>query len=512
MNRGSEMDGGALHPLVMTYDFGTTSLKAALVDRVGRIVAHATAGYPLFQPRVGWAEQNPRLLWEAGAEAGRRALEQSGLSCDAVRSTVFVAPWKGIIPVGGNGDVLRDAMIWMDSRATDEADELNKRAEEFIGTGQEYWPRLMWLKRHEPELWETSQWIMGVNTYLKWMATGAVVTEPSDDFIRSERPSLHGRYQKILAAAGLADDIAKFPPSTAAGEIVGHLTEPAAAHLGLAAGIPVFGGFGDLPAVTAGANALVSGATHIYLGTSSWLLCVLEADEKIESPLRVTLNRRYDGALYCLQSACLAFDWIVDQVYGLERAVRGDAFLDFVNAQVAEIPPGSNSLLATHWLTGELPPFSKQAKGVYLNLTTVHDRRHMVRAMMESICYSHRMSIQWFESQARGRLDEIKVVGGGASSPVWMQMLADVLGRTVVVPDAPRFVGAVGAYRCTLSADDQLALDLQADRCSKRYEPQAGAGAVYDRLYKTYRKIHPALLEIFTSLNGDSEEGDGLLP
>ena len=87
-----------------------------------------------------------------------------------------------------------------------------------------------------------------------------------------------------------------------------------------------------------------------------------------------------------------------------------------------------------------------------------------------------------------------------------MQMLADVLGRTVVVPHAPRFIGAVGAYRCTLELADQLALDPQADGCSKRYEPQAGAGAVYDRLYKTYRQIHPALLEIFTSLNGQSEE------
>ena len=291
------MDGDALHPLVMTYDFGTTSLKAALVDKAGRIIAHANECYPLFQPRVGWAEQSPRLLWEAGAQAGRRALEQGGLSRDAVRSIVFVAPWKGIIPVSGNGDVLRDAMIWMDSRATDEADKLNERAEEFIGTGQEYWPRLMWLKHHEPELWEASQWIMGVNTYLKWMATGAIVTEPSDDFIRSERPSLRSRYQRILAAAGLTDDIAKFPPTTAAGDIVGHLTEPAAAHLGLTAGIPVFGGFRDLPAVTAGANALVSGATHIYPGTSSWLLCVIEADEKIASSLRVTLDRRYDGAL-----------------------------------------------------------------------------------------------------------------------------------------------------------------------------------------------------------------------
>jgi xylulokinase len=238
------------------------------------------------------------------------------------------------------------------------------------------------------------------------------------------------------------------------------------------------------------------------------LLCVLEADEAIESSLRVTLDQRYDGAVYGLQSACLAFDWIVEQVYGLERPKRGNAFLDFVNGQVAEIAPGSGNLLATHWLTGELPPFSKNAKGVYLNLTTVHDRRHMVRAMMESICYSHRMSVEWFESQARGRLDEIRVVGGGASSSVWMQMLADVLGRTVLVPDAPRFVGAVGAYRCTLSANGERALDPQAGEC-KRYEPQAKAGAVYDRLYKTYREIHPALLNIFESLNGQSGEQDG---
>jgi xylulokinase len=231
---------------------------------------------------------------------------------------------------------------------------------------------------------------------------------------------------------------------------------------------------------------------------------VLEADETIESSLRVTLNRRFDGAVYGLQSACLAFDWIVEQVYGLEKAQRGEEFLDFVNAQVAEIEPGSGNLLATHWLTGELYPFSKNAKGVYLNLTTVHDRRHMVRAMMESICYSHRVSVEWFGSQGRERLDEIRVVGGGASSSVWMQMLADVLGRTVLVPEAPRFVGAVGAYRCTLGANG-AALDPQAGAC-KRYEPQAKARAVYDRLYKTYRKIHPALLNIFESLNGQGGE------
>jgi xylulokinase len=236
---------------------------------------------------------------------------------------------------------------------------------------------------------------------------------------------------------------------------------------------------------------------------------VLEAEETIECSLRVTLDHRYDGAVYALQSACLAFDWIVEQVYGLEKARQGEGFFDFVNAQVGGIAPGSGNLLATHWLTGELRPFSKNAKGVYLNLTTIHDRRHMVRAMMESICYSHRMSVEWFESQAGRRLDEIRVVGGGACSSVWMQMLADVLGRTVLVPDAPRFVGAIGAYRCTLGANGGRASNPPAVEC-ERYEPQAKARAVYDRLYKTYREIHPALLNIFESLNGQRGEQDGL--
>ena len=386
------------------------------------------------------------------ARAGARALEQAGLRGDVVRSVVFVAPWKGIIPVGVDGDVLRNAIIWMDSRAAAEAERLNEarrgvrryRSGILATADVAQAPRTGTLGRRAGDHRR--------NTYLKWMATGVVATEPSDDFISSDRPSLQARYRKFSTRPGSTQDIAKFPPSTAAGDIVGPLTEAAAAHLGLPAGVPVFGGFGDLPAITSGANALVAGATHIYLGTSSWLLCVLEANEKLESPLRVTLNSRYDGAIFCLQSACLAFDWIVEQIYGRERAERGDAFLDFVNEQVAQVGPGAENLLATHWLTGELPPFSKNAKGVFLNLTPVHDRRHMVRAMMESICYSHRMSIEWFESQAARRLDDIRVVGGGACSGVWMQMLADVLGRTIVVPDAPRFVGAIGAYRCTLGS------------------------------------------------------------
>lgn len=497
------MNGDASRSMVIAYDFGTTSVKAALFDATGRIVAHANEGLPLFQRRPGWAEQDPRLLWKAGGSAGRRVLEQSAIQPEAIGSVVFVAPWKAIIPVDDHRNVLKDAMIWMDSRATAQAEILNQGAGHFIGTGQEYWPRLMWLKEHEPEIWQASRWIMGLTTYLKWMATDAVATEPSDDFIRSDRPSLHRRFQKILTAADLVGDIDKFPPSKAANEVVGHLTQAAAAHLGLQSGIPVYGGFGDLPAITAGAGPLVPGATHIYFGTSSWFACVVEPEDGIETPLRFTLDHRYDGAVYPLQTGCLAFDWIVDQVYRVEKDQLGSAFLDYVNAQVAEVAPGSESLLATHWLIGELPPLSKSAKGVYINLTPGHDRRHMVRAMMESICYSHRASIERFELQAHRRLDEIVVVGGGASSPVWMQMLADVLGRTVLVPEAPRLAGAVGAYLCTRGLDGR-SLAPEADSPppqSTKYLPIPENSIVYDRLHGIYGKIHAALIDIFQSLN-----------
>ncbi len=505
MGNGMEEDPQAPPGLTMTYDFGTTSLKAALIDVQGTILSHSSMTYPLVQARTGWAEQDPSLLWDVGAQAGKQALDRAGIAAAAVDSIVFVSPWKAIIPVGHDGTILRDAMIWMDGRAVEEARLLNERLGEFVGTGQEYWPRLMWLKRHQPETWNAARWIMGMTTYLKWMATGVVVTEPADDFMRSDRPALAERYERILTAAGLVEDLDKFPLSASPSALVGSLTEAAARHLELRPGISVYGGFGDLPAITLGAGPVEPGATHVYLGTSSWFVCVVEAEAALESPLRFTIDRRLDGAAFGLQCGCLAFNWICDQVYAAEKAHQGDAFFDFLDAEIAAVPPGSDNLLATHWLTGELPPFfSKNAKGVYLNLTPLHERRHMVRAMMESLCYSHRLSIEWFEAQRGNRVNEVVAVGGGACSPVWMQMFADVLGRTVLVPEAPRFVGAMGAFRCARPASSPEPNRQGRREAGRRFEPDPDRTKVYDRMVSAYRKIHPALVDLFETLNGNS--------
>ncbi|WBU37982.1 xylulokinase [Homoserinibacter sp. YIM 151385] len=500
----------------MAFDFGTTSLKAAVVETDGGIIAEANARYAFAQPHPGWAEQDPDELWRAACAAGREARSLAGAAPRSIDAVVIVAPWKNIIPVAADGTRLHDAIIWMDGRARAEAAELELALGSTAGgTGQEYWPRLMWLRERMPDVWAGARWLMGLTTYLTWRATGAVVTDPSDDFIRMPPGRDTSSRDRILAAAGLEPDLGRFAEQVPSAREVGRLHPAAAGELGLAPGTRVLSAFGDIPAVTIGAGPLEPGAAHIYFGTSSWLAVVADAREPIEAPLAVAVDAQHDVAVFPLQTGCLAVDWIVEQLYGAEQAHLDDRIHELVNAQIAEIPPGSGNLLATHWLNGELPPLSKSARGVFLGLTTSHDRRHMVRAVMESLCYTHRASIERLEAQTGRRLDEVRVVGGGAVSEVWMQMLADVLRRRVVVPDRPRATGVLGAAICALAAEAHAG-DLaaasrsaaaEAARGSARVlEPDPAAADAYDRMFALSMRIHPALAELFVELDHDPAE------
>lgn len=488
----------------LTFDFGTTSLKTAVV-RDGGILAEDNRSYVIDQPQTGWAEQAPEDLWAAAVEGTTKVLHQLRHRTEPIDAVIFVAPWKAAIPVSEAGDVLNPAIIWLDGRAEAEAQQLNTSLGEFVGTGQEYWPRLMWMKKHRTEVWNQARWIMGLVTFLKWKATGRVATEPSDDFIRSHDPADRERLTRIIDKAGLSEDLEKFAPAGRSTDCVGGLTVSAAVELGLPPATPVFGGFGDLPAITAGSGPVRKGANHIYFGTSSWFVAVEDYQHKTPSPLEFRIDNDFRAALYPQQTGCLAYDWIVHELYGHEKAHLDDAFQDHVNAEVDQVAPGSEGLVATHWLHGELPPLSKKAKGLFLNLTTGHDRRHLVRAMMESLCYGHRDSIERHLLSGGMVDEEIVVVGGGASSTVWMQMLADVLKRTVRVPTNPRYTGVLGAHYCGL-----IGLGERADWTEVRggdsgeqvFVPNPAHADVYDRGFRVYQKLFPNLIEVFEELNG----------
>lgn len=490
---------------VLAFDCGTTALKAVVIDFDGKVICNSKADCDLYQPKPGWAEQDPQQMWDAICRTTREVVAKAGISKSDVGGIVFVAAWKHIIPVDKDGNVLHRSMIWMDARGSDQAARLNEKMGCFVGTGQEYWPRLMWLKENEPEIWQKADKIMGINTFFKWKATGRVVTEPSDDFIHSFNPRLQEYYSKILDAAGLTEDLDKFPAVELSTDVAGKLIPAAAEEMGLEPGVPVFGGFGDLPAITIGTGCCQTGMAHIYFGTSSWLVDVLDDRREDYAPQYFTFDPTHEGGLFALQTGCMAFDWALDQFYHAERQELGDGVYDLVEKDVSQINPGSDNLIATHWLNGELPPLSKNGKAVFFNITSNHDRRHMVRAMMESICYTHRRYLGMYEKANGKKLESVRVVGGGVGSDAWMQMLADILQITVEVPESPRYTGAMGAYYCAMVGLGRLAdynAIYDAVRIQRRFEPQKENAAVYDKLYEIYLQLHPALKGLYDEING----------
>ncbi|WP_413741460.1 xylulokinase [Sodalis sp. RH15] len=491
---------------IMTFDIGTSSLKTALIDEWGKVVAEGGASYPIKQPKNGWAEQDPEVIWKHICETSRVVMRKSSVARDDVHGVVFVAPWKNIICLNNQGEVLRDSIIWMDSRAVVQAERLNKSAGTFVGTGQEYWPRLMWLKENQPEIWQQSNHIVGLNTYFKYRATGNLFTEPSDDFIRSDNPELNDYYQQVLRAADLMDDLDKFPLSRKAQETIGVLTVAAADELGLRGDVPVFGGFGDLVAITWGVGRSQLDDVHLYFGTSSWLVSIIGKRSDLDAPLYFSIDRETQGAVYALQTGCLALDWLADQVYRVERTILESDIYNLISKEAGQIAPGSEGVIAAHWLNGELAPFSQNAKGFFLNLSINHDRRHMARAMMESICFTHRHNLERLHGLSGRLQNHIRVVGGGAVNDVWMQMLADILQIKVQIPEAPRYTGTIGAYYCAAMGLGWLNdLNTMADKVAiqKEFIPNPGNKDVYDNNYRVYMKIHSALKDIHRDLNGE---------
>lgn len=485
----------------VSLDFGTSSLKVAVTDTERGVLGEADREYAIRQPFPAWAEQDPAELWDLAGEACREAVTGSAIPLGDVDAVVIVAPWKAVIPVSADGDVLCDGIIWLDGRASEEAALVSARYGIESPGGQSYWPRLLWLRTHRAEVWQQASWLMGLPTYFKWRATGQVVTDPSDDFFRNPERPLTGLGERLAHDFEFGSDAAKFAPVRPCVDVIGELTEAGGAHLGLNPGTRVVNGFGDLPAVTLGTTGFAENAAHIYLGTSSWLTVVTRGGQSLDAPLSFTFDDSVGGAVFPLQTGMRAYNWITDQVFKDLSPVGTPAYHAEINRQVAEVPAGSENLLATHWLVGELPPLAKSAKGAFINLTANHDRRHMVRAVLESICYTHRRSVEQLSGQHGLELTEVVAVGGGALNDVLMQMLADVLQRDVVVPNGARQAGTRGAHMCAESAIAGAAVPLPHPIEARRFRPDPANAQIYDRMYQLYLKIFPALRSLFAELN-----------
>ena len=487
---------------IASYDIGTSGVKVVLLDMDGNAAGTATAPFRLLRPRPSWAEQVPEEYWSGVCRVTRSVLEKTGIRPGSVKAIVFCTQWKAAIPVSREGKVLHNAVIWLDRRADKEAELINQRLGKpgFLRE-QEYWPRLMWFREQRPEIYEQAETFFEVNSWLRFRASGEKYFDLTNDFLHSPDPEIQAYYDSLADAAGL--DRSKFPPMILPTDQAGVLSAEAASEMGLCPGTPLFGGCGDIPAVTIGSGCAGYGREYLYLGSSGWLGTVYPERRNSVGTLRVSLYPGREISAFGMTSIGLALNWAIDKFYHREQEELGSGIYDLINREAEAVHPGCDGLIATSWVNGEQPPLSKNAGCVYLNARSSHTRGHMILAMMEAVCRMMRWRLETYEEQTGKRPESIRSVGGGACSDPWMQAMADILGVRIEVPKNPQHAGAVGGAYCALIGLGQLRDFSEADEkisAEKVFLPREEYRDLYDRQYIIFREIYPRLRDLFDDL------------
>ena len=487
---------------VLAYDLGTSGVKGALVTMKGELVAACTAAYPLITPNEGWAEQVPEDYWNGVCQVTKQVLAKGQVFPDAVAGIVFGTMWKGIIPIDQHGSVLHDSIIWLDARAGAQARRLNEHFPKASFSASDYWAKLLWLRENRPDVFAQAEIILETNSYLKWKATGEAAMDISNSYVRSFDPALEQFYQDFLAFCDIPQE--KFPRLVSSDALVGHLTQRAAAEMGLVPGIPVFGGNNDIQAVSVGAGCASVGGVHIYFGSSGWTGYTIP---RTTSHHRSPFTEDTDVVLAGIRAVSLSFNWVVRKLYTAEYEAMGDDIFACIDKEVGQIPPGADGVIGLPWFYGGHPSHSNIAsRGCFINLGPTHDRRHMARSIMEGVCFHLKMrtlntKYEWPKI--------FSVVGGGSCSDVWMQILADVMNTPVRVPTNPRHAGAIGTAYSALIGLGECADYREADQriqFERTFLPQPAAVAVYEKNYAAFAQLATALNPIFTLLNTKEAE------
>ncbi|MGZ4208545.1 MAG: xylulokinase [Actinomycetota bacterium] len=493
---------------VIAHDVGTSGNKAVLADEQGTIVGSATAAYPTFYPGPDRAEQDAGNWWRAVCTSTRAVLASAGVDPEQIIAITFSTQMLGIVPMGADGAVLRPPIIWLDARAGEEARALMRRfggphafamvAGAELGA-KDGIPKLMWLRRHEPQEYAAMKCFLDIDGYLLYCATGRMVMEATSASVFGTNLKKDRWLTGIMRYAGL--DPNKFAPIVASTDVVGGLTDAAAAECGLAPGTPVVAGAGDVPAASIGAGAARPGESHLYLGTSGWVAALTARKPRGKHGMAVIASAAPGVHLLLaeMETAGECLSWIAHELY---HDVPTDAAFEAMDSAVARVPAGAHGLLFTPWMYGERVPFQDATvRSAFIGLGVSHTRNDMVRAAYEGVCYHFRLIVESMQHDFGIEMPVLRVVGGGARRDCWMQMLADVTRRSVEVPADPLDAGARGAALIALigvgamRGFDEVSSTVQV---ANRYEPDPTDR--YADLYRIFRETYRSLRGVYHHL------------
>jgi xylulokinase len=509
--------------LYLGIDVGTSGTRALLCDRSGTIRASATAPHTSHLPRPGWSEQDPDEWWRATVASVRSALAQLGRSSDGREQGVVVGiglsgQMHGSVFLDKSDRVIRPAILWNDQRTANECSEIEKRAGgrkkllKLVAnpalTGFTA-PKILWLRKHEPRSFDRARHVLLPKDYVRLRMTGEYATEVSD-----ASGTLLLDVAKRTWCKPLLDkldlDLSLLPACFESDEVSGTVSAVAAGELGVAAGTPVVGGGGDQAAGAVGNGIVKPGVISATMGTSG-VVFAYAGKVQVDPEGRVhTFCHAVRGKWHVMGvvlSAGGSLQWFRNQLGSAEMSEAKERAVDayeLLTAQAAQAPPGSEGLIFLPYLTGERTPHADpDAKGAWIGLTVRHGRAHLVRSVLEGATYAMRDSLEIIKDMGVP-IRQIRLSGGGARSPFWRQMQADVYGQRVVTINAeegPAYGVALlamvgtGAYKSISEACDATI------RVVGQTDPDRPSVSKYNRAYPVYGNLYRALRDEFKTLS-----------
>ncbi|HET7560650.1 MAG TPA: xylulokinase, partial [Limnochordia bacterium] len=446
--------------VVLGIDIGTSATKTLAIDASGRVIARATREYPLLQPQPGWAEQDAEDWWRASRETIRAVMHSADLRGEDVAAIGLSGQMHGSVFLDASGEVVRPPLLWCDVRTSAECRLIeaavggreklveltgNPALEGFTA------PKAVWLREHEPEHFGRVAKLCLPKDYVRFRLTGEIACEVSD-----AAGTLLFDVKRRAWSEPVLDALqiprSWMPPVYESQEVCGRVTGRVAAETGLAAGTPVVGGGADNTCGALGAGIVAPGRVLASIGSSGVILT--QADGFALDPKgRVhSFNHSVPATWYLMGvtlAAGLSLRWFRDQFGRIEQAAAElsglDAY-DLLGREAAGSASGARGLLFLPYLNGERTPHADaNARGVLFGLSGAHTRGDVVRSILEGVTFSLRDSVEIFR-ELNQPAAQIRVIGGGAKSPLWRQIQADVFGAevlTLAIDEGPAFGAAL---------------------------------------------------------------------
>lgn len=490
---------------VIGIDVSTTATKAVIIDRQGDIVGIGSASYGYDIPAAGWTEQDPHLWWDATVAAVGQILTENDVAPSDVEAVGLTGQMHGSVLLDDRGEVVRPAILWNDQRTEAECDDIRRRVggERLIEiTGNDALtgftaPKLLWVRRNEPEKWARVSHVLLPKDYLRYRLTDELAIDVAggsgtilfDLGARTWSP-------EILEALEL--DPSLLPATFEGPEVTGTISKAAAEATGLGHGTPVVAGGGDQSANAVGVGAVSPGVVALSLGTSGVVFATtdtpqIDPEGRVHAFCHAVPGRWH--MMGVMLSAGGSLRWLRD-------ALAPDASFEELVGAAAEIPAGSDDLLFLPYLTGERTPYpDPRARGAFVGLTVGHDLRHLTRSVLEGVAFGLRDGLDLMIKAGLPAPTQIRASGGGIRSPLWRQILADVLDAEIAIVQTEEgaaygagLLAAVGANWFP-SVEDACAAIVTAETSADPSELRP----TYREAHARYRTLYPALAPTFHS-------------